>query len=66
MPKESNFITASGDGSDLPQGCISDKTSGNHYIYWNDNNRTVLSGDPNLRLICYSIAVPPKRKHKLK
>ena len=49
--QSSRFINASGDGSSLPFGCISDKVSNNHYIYWNPEGMTI-SADPNLRLIC--------------
>ena len=49
--KESKFINASGDGSDLPKGCISDKTSGNHYVYWNPEGNKI-SGDEKIKLIC--------------
>ena len=63
---ESNFVEASGDGSDLPHGCIFDKVSGTHHIYWNDNNKTVISKDPDLKLICHNKAVPPSRKYELK
>ena len=66
MAYGSNFVDASGDGSDLPHGCISDKVSGTHYIYWNDNNKKVISMDPKLALICHNKAVPPARKYELK
>ena len=51
--KESKFVVASGNGSDLPYGCISDKVSGNHYVYTNtDGNGQTVSADENLRSIC--------------
>ena len=49
--KGSKFIDAAGNGSDLPYGCISDKVSDNHYVYWNTDGN-VISADSNLRLIC--------------
>ena len=47
----SKFIVASGNGSELPYGCISDMVSGIHYVYWNTDG-DVISADSKLRLIC--------------
>ena len=49
--KVSTFVNASGNGSYLPSGCISDKVSGKHYVYWNPEGATI-SSDPKLKLIC--------------
>ena len=49
--KDSTFVPASGNGTDLPFGCISDKTSYQHYVYWNSEGKAI-SNDPNLRQIC--------------
>ena len=49
--KTSKFAIASGNGVDLPFGCISDKVSRNHYVYWNPKGKAI-SADSNLRLIC--------------
>ena len=41
-----------GDGTDLPFGCISDRTkSGIHSIFWNPNGLAI-SADPKVRQIC--------------
>ena len=47
----SMFVNASGNGIYLPSGCISDKVSGKHYVYWNPEGTTI-SSDPKLELIC--------------
>ena len=49
--KSSRFVNASGDGTSLPLGCISDRVSDNHNIYWNPEGKAI-SADQNLRLIC--------------
>ena len=49
--KGSMFVNASGNGIYLPSGCISDKVSGKHYVYWNPEGTTI-SSDPKLSLIC--------------
>ena len=48
---KSKFITASGNGTDLPRGCVYDVVSRKHYVYWNPEGK-VLSADPKLRSIC--------------
>ena len=48
------YTIASGNGFDLPYGCISDKTRpGYHYIYWNPSGAAI-SDDPNIQSICQS------------
>ena len=49
--KDSTFVHASGDGVDLPFGCISDMVSQKHYVYWNPDGKTI-SSDPKLSVIC--------------
>ena len=49
--KDSTFVHALGNGTDLPFGCISDKVSNKHYIYWNPEGMAI-SQDPNIRTIC--------------
>ena len=49
--KDSTYVHARGDGVDLPFGCISDKVSQKHYVYWNPEG-SVISSDPKLKLIC--------------
>ena len=51
MFTSSRFVNASGDGTSLPLGCISDRVSDNHNIYWNPEG-TAISADTKLRLIC--------------
>ena len=53
--EESKFIVASGNGSELPYGCISDMVSGAHYVYWNTDG-DVISADSRLRSICEKTA----------
>ena len=49
--KDATFVHASGDGADLPFGCISDMVSQKHYVYWNPDG-TAISSDPKLTQIC--------------
>ena len=50
--KDSIFATSNNGVSDLPYGCILDKTDGNnHYIFFNPNG-VVRSADPQVREIC--------------
>ena len=49
--KDSTFVSATGNGTDLPFGCISDSISYKHYVYWNPEGKAI-SNDPNLRQIC--------------
>ena len=49
--KNSTYVHVIGSGVDLPFGCISDKVSNEHYVYWNPNG-SAISNDPNLRSIC--------------
>ena len=39
----STFVNVSGNGIYLPSGCISDKVSGKHYVYWNPEGTTISS-----------------------
>ena len=48
---DSTFVHPLGNGTDLPFGCISDRVSSKHYIYWNPEG-TAISHDPNIRTIC--------------
>ena len=50
--KDSMFVIRSGINNDLPSGCISDTLTHNHVVYWNDAERTVISADPKIRVIC--------------
>ena len=49
--KNSTYVHALGNGADLPFGCISDKVSYKHYVYWNPDG-SAISNDPNIRAIC--------------
>ena len=51
--KNSKFVNASGNGNDLPFGCIWDNVSpGNEKrVYMNSDGKTI-SKDPKLRAIC--------------
>ena len=49
--KDSTYVQVMGNGADLPFGCISDKVSNEHYVYWNPDG-SAISNDPNLRVIC--------------
>ena len=46
--KESIFVSALGNGTDMPFGCISDNTSYQHYVYWNSEGKAI-SNDPQLK-----------------
>lgn len=52
--KDSTFVHALGNGTDLPFGCISDRVSNKHYVYWNPEG-TAISNDPNIRTICINV-----------
>ena len=52
--KDSKFVHAYGNGTDLPFGCISDRVSNKHYVYWNPGG-TAISNDPNIRTICIKV-----------
>ena len=46
------YVTATGDGDDLPPKCIFDQTiKGAAVRYWNPNG-TVISNDENIRQVC--------------
>ena len=49
--KESMFAIATGNGYDLPFGCISDTVSQKHYVYWNAEGNAI-SSDPRIKQIC--------------
>ena len=51
---DSTFVYALGNGTDLPFGCISDRVSNSHYVYWNPEG-TAISHDPNIRTICIKV-----------
>ena len=46
------YVTAQGDGHDLPRGCIYDKSHGAmHFIFWNPDG-VALSNDPDICQVC--------------
>ena len=49
---EVNYVSLSGDGYDLPNGCIFDNiTLKQNSLYWNPKG-VVISKDPNIRQVC--------------
>ena len=45
------FINATGNGYDLPKGCVSDTLREKHYFYWNPEGTTI-SLDPRIEQVC--------------
>ena len=46
------YVKATGDGKQLPHGCVMDRiTPGKTYVYWNKNGG-VVSFDSHLKTIC--------------
>ena len=45
------FINATGQGGDLPKGCVSDTLGQKHYFYWNPEGGAI-SHDPNIEQVC--------------
>ena len=48
------YVVATGDGKQLPHGCVFDTvTPGKSYVYWNKNGG-VKSFDQKLKTICHT------------
>ena len=57
LPKGA-FVTGQGDGHDMPNGCIYDKSTPNrHYVFWNQAGAAI-SADHNVREICKEVGDP--------